>query len=359
MGVCMDKKKALTRLILLIVVGFVLTGGITYVFDPFYQYHKPILGMEAVLYDRDNQVVGTIRNFDYDTVLLGSSVVENADSTFLDQTYGGQTLKVIRASGSAADLLYYLEMAHDYQELKRVFWCLDIFALTAGQEVTLLGGDTPRYLHTRTVLDDIPYLYNKEILFQRIPQMFAYHAQGRNTGGHAYDWSDGKEFSAVKAMQAYEKPAEAMPETQPVGWEQDLSANLQMISDEITQHPEVEYVFFFPPYSMMWWDSGYVNGLGEVYLAVLEQTFSELLSHANVRLFYFQDQQDIICDLDNYMDMIHFAPQINQYMLQCIADSSYEVTEDNAREYLDHMRQVYNYIITEGIFRYYASGATK
>lgn len=351
----MGKKKALSVLLIFILAGLLLAGGTTYIFDPFYQYHKPIFGMDAVLYDRDNQVIGTIRTFDYDMVLLGSSVVENTDSAFLDDVYGGRTLKIIRASGSTADLLYLLQKAHEYQELKRIFWCVDIFALTTSEEITLSGENIPKYLYTESLLDDIPYLYNKEVLFQKIPLMFAYYLQGRNTRGHAYDWSKDKEFSASKAMQAYNKPDDALAPADNSEWMEHLSVNLKMIDEEITGHPEIEYVLFFPPYSMLWWDSGYVNGLGEGYLALLEQALPRLLSHENVKLFYFQDQQDIICNLDNYMDMIHFTPDINQYMLQCISDGSCEVTNENVYEVLEHMRQVYRYIIEEGIYRYYVT----
>lgn len=351
----MSKKRALFILSFLILAGLALVGGITCFFDPFYQYHKPVLGMDAVLYDRDNQVIGTIRTFDYDMVLLGSSVVENSDSAFLDHAYDGQTLKIIRASGSTADLLYYLQKAHEYQELKRVFWCVDIFALTASGETTLQGEDIPKYLYTESLLDDIPYLYNKEVLFQKIPLMFAYHMQGRNTGGHAYDWSADKEFSAAKAMQAYDKPAGVPPLADNFEGLENLAVNMQMIDREITEHPEVEYTLFFPPYSMIWWDSGYVNGLGERYFAVLEQALPQLASYDNAKVYYFQDQQEIVCNLDNYMDMIHFEPGINQYMLQCIMDGECEVTQENVYEILAHMRQVYQYITSEGIYRYYPS----
>ena len=351
----MNKKKALFVLLCLILAGLLLVGGITYFFDPFYQYHKPVFGMDAVLYDRDNQVIGTIRTFDYDMVLLGSSVVENTDSAFLDNVYGGRTLKIIRASDSTADLIYYLDKAHEYQELRRIFWCLDIFALTASEEITLSGEDIPRYLYTESLLDDIPYLFNKEILFQKIPLMFAYHSQGRNTGGHAYDWSEDKEFGASKAMQAYDKPKGVQPQADYSEWRNHLTANMRMIDEEITGHPETEYVMFFPPYSMMWWDSGYVNGLGEGYFAILEQTLPQLLSYENVKVYYFQDQQEIICNLDNYMDMIHFVPDINQYMMQCILDGRCEVTEENVDDVLEHMQQVYGYITSEGIYQYYGA----
>lgn len=76
-------------------------------FDPFYQYHAPFLGIEAVLNDRNNQMPGTVRNFSYDSVLVGSSVAENFVSSFLDETYGCSTLKLIRDfrfSGGASPL---------------------------------------------------------------------------------------------------------------------------------------------------------------------------------------------------------------------------------------------------------------
>ena len=149
-------------------------------FDPFYQYHAPFLNMPAVLHDRDNQMPGSVRNFTYDSALVGSSVVENCDSAFLNEQYDGEFLKIIRASSSVADLLYYLEMAQKEHELEHIVWGLDIFALQAPAEVTLYEESVPRYLHTVSVLDDIPYLLNKEVLLERIPYMLACAAEGKS-----------------------------------------------------------------------------------------------------------------------------------------------------------------------------------
>ena len=46
-------------------------------FDPFFQYHKPLPGLKAVLTDKEYQCVGSLKNFDYDSVIAGSSVSEN------------------------------------------------------------------------------------------------------------------------------------------------------------------------------------------------------------------------------------------------------------------------------------------
>ena len=156
----LNKKNALKLLGILIISMMFLVALATFLFDPFYQYHEPYLGLNRVFNNRDYQIVGSIKNLSYDSVLVGSSVAENFDSDFIDEKYDCNTIKIIRGSGTVADLLHYLNIAHQKQQLKNVFWCLDIFALTASTEVTVDSDETLKYLHTDTILDDATYLFN-------------------------------------------------------------------------------------------------------------------------------------------------------------------------------------------------------
>lgn len=356
-----QKKKALKKLVLIILAELALAAGTVWFFDPFYQYHEPFLGLEAVLNDRDNQMPGTIRNFKYDSVLAGSSVAENFDSAFLDEVYGCSTLKIIRASGSMADLLYYLEMAQKGHDIGNVFWCLDLFAMNAPTEATLPGGGAPEYLHTRTVLDDIPYLYNKEVLLEKIPFMLAYSYAGINTGGNGYNWARGKVFGADRAMQAYERYGiSADTEVEQRQSEENsrlILENIGLLEKQISDHPEISYHVFFPPYSMLWWDCAYVNGELEERFYILEETVSMLLGYENVEIYFFQNQSSIVCDLDNYMDMVHYSPKINQYMLERMAAGEDRVTRENWGRNMAELRDMVEWIIREGIYLYYGQMA--
>lgn len=350
----MNKKRALKWLVFCLITVMLLPAIITYIFDPFYQYHKPFFNLNAALYDRDNQVVGTIRTFDYDSVLLGSSVSENFDSTFLNSQYDCQTLKIIRASGSVTDLLYYMDMAHEEQDIKNVFWCMDVFAITAPTEVTLYDDSVPRYLHTKTVFDDVTYLYNKDILFKEIPLSIANSVLDKNTKGNAYNWAADKTFSPTQAMFAYQKPDTIIPTSDISETTKTLvEQNISMVLDEITSHPEIEYTIIFPPYSLLWWDCGYTNGISNEYFYVLETLIPELLECENVSVYFFQADTNIVCDLNNYMDMIHYSPAINQYMLDCIVNGKNQVTKDNLTDTINSMYQAFDYIITEAIYEYY------
>jgi len=345
------------RLLLILLAEVLLVAGIVVVFDPFYQYHKPWFGLEAVLNDRDNQMPGTIRNFEYDSVIVGSSVAENFDSAFLDDVYGTETLKVIRAAGSVADLMCYLNQAHEHQELKKVFWCLDLFALEAGTKVTLDGDFEPEYLHTKSILDDLPYLFNKEILFEKIPYMLACSAQELNTGGQAYNWSRGKNFSVEGAMRVYNRPDvapdEAVEQKSVAEYEARIEENIRILSEEVKTHPEIEYRFIVPPYSLMWWDCAYVNGELEMRLYTLEKVLPALLEFENAQVYFFQAEEEIVCDLNYYMDMIHYSPEINQHMLECIVAGERRVTTENVHMILENMRWFTEHLSKEEIYRYY------
>lgn len=348
-----EKKRGLLRLCILIAVECLIVLFIVWLVDPFYQYHAPLAGENAVLNDRDNQMPGSIRNFSYDSVLMGSSVVENCDSGYLDEWYECETLKIIRASGSVADLLYYLQMAQEEHTLKNVFWCLDIPALNSDVECTLYGSEMPRYLHTETILDDNTYIFNKDILFQTIPTMLAYGHIGKNVGGDAYNWADDKEFSVARAMAAYEKPAE-ITEPRDFSDEKELvEQNIAMIKSQVETHPEIVYRFFFPPYSMNWWDCAYVNGELEEKFYILEQTIPALLPYDNVEIYFFQDEQEIVCNLEKYMDLVHYSPDVNQYMLEKMHAGESRVTQENYRQVLSEMREFVRQITDEFIYEYY------
>ncbi len=348
-------KQALKNLILWVALGLALIAGVTILFDPFYQYHGVLPGMKDVLYEKETQVIGSIRNFSYDSVLLGSSVAENCDTAYLDEVYSIKTLKAIRASGSTADLLYYLDAAHEQRELHRVFYGLDLFALKKPCEVTVVSEYSPRYLYTDTILDDGAYLFNKDVLLKKIPMLLAYSVFDKNTGGHAYDWSEDKEFGTEKAMQAYDGPGEMASDFDFSGEKETIAENIGLLTEEIAGHPDVNYTFFFPPYSLLMWDDVCRRGEGTEYCYILGEVLPRLLAFDNVEVYYFQTDKDIVYNLDLYMDTMHYSPEINQYMLTSIAekDDRYRLTRDNWQEAVTSLEQMCQEITQEEIYRYY------
>lgn len=53
---------------------------------------------------------------------------------------------------------------------------------------------------------------------------------------------------------------------------------------------------------------------------------NELLGYSNVSLYNFQNAKDIVFNLNNYTDTLHFSPEINKYMCDCLKDGTYLLT---------------------------------
>ena len=147
-----------------VLVVTIVISALVYAIDPFYHYHKPWFGLKAVLNDKEYQCIGTLRHFDYDTLIVGSSVAENNDNSWYDEAYNCKSIKAIRSYGATADLCYLLDEAFaSGNDIKRVFYNIDPSSLNASTETTYESTGCPMYLYDHNPFNDVQYLYNKEI----------------------------------------------------------------------------------------------------------------------------------------------------------------------------------------------------
>lgn len=317
------------------------------VFDPFFQYHKPLKGLRAVLTDKEYQCVGSLKTFDYDSVIAGSSVSENYYNDWFNQGFGCNAIKAIRSYGATADLCYLLDIAFSRQELKYVFYNLDSAALVAEPETTYELTGCPMYLYDDNYINDIEYWLNKGVLMEKIPYLIANSTIGDYDENDSYNWAQWKNFNSDMILGLYiRKPS--VSEMKPADYyEEILKKNIDLLTERIAAHPETEFYVFIPPYSMLWWDNIYREGDMEAYLYNMEQAMKELLSFGNVKLFYFQNDREVITNLENYMDIIHFSPEINRYICECLINGRHQVNEDNYREVISDMRKLSCEIVEE------------
>lgn len=315
-----------------------LAAVVTAVFDPFYHYHKPIeaLGLKAVQADKEYQVPGVLRHFDYDAVLAGSSVVENNDNSWFNAGFGCTTVKAVRSYGGVADLCWYLDQAFaSHNTIRYVFFNLDPAALTAAPETTFASAGAPMYLYDNNPFNDVKYLLNKTVLLEKIPYMIAKSRAGYNEN-LSYNWAEGKNFSTEGALSQYWRRKEISAMKPADTYAENVQGNIRLLTALTEAHPETQFIFFLPPYSALWWDEVLRSGERDAYLRAEEQTVGALLACGNVRVFDFQNEVSVVGDLDNYMDSVHFRPEINFRMVQAMVQGTDELTKDNYRAVLSN-----------------------
>ena len=313
----------------------VIVCALVLIFDPFYHYHGPAFGLRPVLTEKEYQVVGTLRHFDYDAVLVGSSVVENNDNSWYDALFDCHTIKAVRSYGGIADLCWLTQEAYAARENKaesigQIFFNLDPTALIAAPETTFAASGCPMYLYDHNPFNDVSYLFNKTVLFEKIPYMLAQNLSGYDPN-LSYNWAEGKDFSQAGVLEHYFRLTE--PETMlPADvFDENVRANAALLEAIVAAHPETTFRFFLPPYSVIWWDDAERSGEKEAFLYAQEVVLGALLTHDNVEVYDFQCDEQIVSDLNNYMDPIHFTPAINAYMAQAMADAE----DDGHRVFAD------------------------
>lgn len=145
---CATPSAWLRRVVLLLLCGLAAVMLANYVVDPLQFYrrasYKPLWSSE-----QRYQNPGLAKNYDYDTVLLGTSTIENIMPPQVDEILGGRSLKLAMSGGTLYEEKQLLEAALRTGKVKQVVWFLDLMALGGPVERTEGGPDGfPAYLYS-------------------------------------------------------------------------------------------------------------------------------------------------------------------------------------------------------------------
>ena len=330
----MEKRSFLKKLIISILIIAFLVAVIVFFFDPFYHYHKPIKPLKAVLTQAEYQVIGTLRTFDYDSLIAGSSMAENYNNKWFDEDFGCTTIKAVKPGANTSDLVYLLEAAYEEKEIKNIFYTLDIAALTTTVQEHYVNEGMPLYLYNKNPLDDVKYLFNKHVLFEDIPYMIANSFIGDYDEGDSFNWAKYKDFKTLHYTPTEEKQADKTLDE----YGKYVDFNINKLENLVKSHPETKYIFMIPPYSCLWWYEAYMMGDIDLNFYALEQAFEKLIPLENVEIYYFQNMEEIVSDLSLYMDTIHYNTDVNRKLVELLSVDEYKVTFENKDDILESMK---------------------
>ena len=330
----MKKTHFLNKLIISILIIAFFAAGIVFFFDPFFHYHKPIKPLKAVLNQAEYQVIGTLRTFDYDSLIAGSSMAENYNNAWFDEAFDCTAIKAVKPGANTSDLVYLLEAAYEEKEIKNIFYTLDISALTTTVQQHYVNEGMPLYLYNKNPLDDVKYLLNKHVLLEDIPYMVANSFLGDYDEGDSFNWAQYKEFGTLH----YTPTAEKKSDKTLKDYAEYVDFNLNKLENLVKTHPETKYIFMIPPYSSLWWYEAYMCGDMELNFYALDQAFIRLLSYENVEIHYFQTMENIVSDLSLFMDLVHYHPDVNKKLVDLISGNKYKVSMENKDIILENMK---------------------
>lgn len=329
------KKRWTAALLLTVVVLLGLCGGTVRLVDPFFHYHDPDPEGE-VWFDQRAQGAGLLRSQEYETVLMGSSLAANYRPFWFDVFYETSTVKVTFPNGGFGEFTRALDYACTQQDVERVIFGLDpnLLARDPAEEPDQL----PEYLYDTNPWNDGQYLLNKDVLMRSGYTLLKKMSGETQSIQDAFVWDGNVFFSKELALAGYERP-EATGETLAAdAFLENGRANLERVTGWLEQYPDTEFIFFFSPYSILFWDKMNQLGQTEAMLTLLQETVETLLQYDNAELQFFMADTEVITNLQNYADHIHVAGRVTYRMAQAMPTGQYRLTKETYVEVLDGLR---------------------
>ncbi len=313
---------------MLVSIMLLAVGTLVVLVDPFFHYHKPLEGFPYQVDNQLSQNPGMAKHMEYDSVLLGSSMTVNFNTDWFEELMGLKTLKLSYSGAFPKDQSNIMEIIFDSDhEVKKVFLGIDVITYTGGVEETKYP--IPEYLYDDNIINDISYLFNKDVLLNYILRPIADPEPTDLATMYASWWTE-EYYNQDWVLLNYASPKQVEEETPEDAYIPSTALNLDVnICPYIEENPETEFVIFFPPYSILFWNNVLKENHLEATMANYRYIAERLNAYENVEVYFFPDREDIVLDLNHYADYSHYHPRYNRFMAECFVDGTGLVAKES------------------------------
>lgn len=335
-------KRFVLHTLLLALLALAALGTFNYRVDPFQQYRVPKAHAPRFYQAfQRHENPGIARHYDYDRVVIGSSMTENISGSEVDKAFGaGRTVNLALSAMTAYDARRLLEVALARGTARQVLYTLDFNAFSGAVDRTGFPDALPTYLYDRHRWNDLPYLLSIATA-RRSLDIVRDGKEGRfsTDRDRPWAWDAGTEFSATRAV-ANLDPANLnarfrQPPRTLEGMLASFEANLAVL---VEAHPQTEFIFIWPPYSVLVWADFAQRGQLDVTLEFKRRFYARLGAKPHVRIHDFQGREAVIHDLDLYTDIYHYGPPVSSAIVADVAAGRERVTAANLEPGLERLR---------------------
>lgn len=339
----MNGNRFIKATISMTLVLLLLIGALTIVVDPLFQYHKPWFGLKPSFINERYQNAGVAKNFDFDNVIIGSSMSENFRISDVNDIFGGDTVKLSLSGSGCLDWTYELRIL---KERKPKNCLLNIDSAVFDHSVNKLKHELPVFLYDTNPFNDVEYLYNFTILKKFLRQEIADNINNTVSDyDSVYAWDKSHAIGREMVLEAYERPENTTEEIGTTDYVENVIGNLNLLAPYIESMPNTQFTFFVSPFSMLFWDGESRKNTVQRHKEGFLKACEILTSYDNVTLYMWTDDHmfEIMSDLDNYLDKIHYGGEVSKEILYRIKAGDGIITKSN---YVSKVDQLFQYIET-------------
>ncbi len=261
---------------------------------------------------------GIAKNASYNTVLIGSSIMESTRNDTIAGACGGPAVNLSMPAISASEIRALLGTVFLAHEPRRVVVVLDFNALAGAPDARQEdSGPLPSYLYDANVFDDLPYLLSGVVLRKSLSVLMNRRDEDFTTDANApWYWADRVAFGRAEVLRGldlhdlnarFRQPARTLP-----GMRASFERNILPL---LGTHPHTQFDLVWPPSSMLVWLDFVQRKQLDVTFAFKRYMTQAVAALPNTRIVDLQGHDEITGNLDLYRDLYHFAPQVDAWIV--------------------------------------------
>lgn len=315
-----------------------------YIVDPFFQYR--VRDKQYILNPIYNNP-GIAKHYDYNTAIIGSSMVQNYNLETLRQD---STVKPVKLASGAMSISETIFLYSQTDKEKTNTYIINLDMIQFNEWIPEFR--YPEYLFSNKILDRLRYHFAYESVVRyglTDAVLYPYIAATDEEDiplklKKRYSIDDIGNFSLDDTFDDAEKIKQMYRNGQTVSspyiyqMNTRIKYNIDKLFNhlEIDKYPDKEFIFVLPPYSALYWhitkEANYYHHLMNNVKYLCRKT----KDYKNVRIQFFYNLEQIT-DLNRYSDVTHFDPATSDYLLNNLRNDKYTITTTNMNEWLKQL----------------------
>lgn len=331
--------------LMFLLMGLAFLALFNFTMDPF-QIYRYNLTRELDPNDR-LQVVGFAKNFNYDQVIIGSSMTQNFSLSHIKNKLGTHPIRLSLSGATIQEQALALKTAIKTGKVKSVIWGIDQNYLN--YEPQKYSESFPADIYLGNIRGHLQYLISKNIFrdsCRLLKKLFS--SPEKHPNNAMLDLENYNSWHKTATYYSKENISKQFNNDVFKADTSNVNITLESLSSIavdktmmnnfhrdivaiVKNNPDIEFTVFLPPYSLAHQKSSFLKDKQsfQQYAKHREYIMKELIQYKNVSLYDFETHLPTISNLTNYRDLTHYSQNINNFMVDSFAHGKQKVTSKN------------------------------
>ncbi|MEE3712077.1 hypothetical protein V2I22_03505 [Campylobacter sp. CLAX-7218-21] len=362
------KKFIIATIITPIALGAILLSLI-YIYDPFQIFHKPYFREATFFADMRKQALGIIKNYEFDSYIIGTSMLENTDSKEAANKLNsdGRWINISLSGSGFNERAVVLDYIFQNQNPKHIIYSLDGYYMVNRPNNSTLDWD---FLYNNSLYDDIKIYMNWKFIscavrfsnqekcvgnIDDIYQITNWYKNYKEIFGGFDNWIKHKNNDQINPMLINQALINIKNGNIKNIDNQDIIGDIDILAQQDYLHkylirffrdyPDTKFSIIIPTYSRLFYRMQNIETIYNdnskffyTWEKSLRYFITQSSSYKNVKVYGFDDL-DYADDIANYRDLSHYNKDLNSIQLDAIKNQTNILTPQNIDKYLATLEQ--------------------